>query len=300
MYNRKGEMRMERSDIARFISEADDVRFEFVLLRSFYRVQSGFGAYHTHRMYELHTVEQGELRILLEGKEHRLHEGELFLIPPGKVHVVLPEQNTVRFGFWFSFSGNAKKDGSMDSYLRSVFPFDTDYILLDDMASCCSEICRTLKRFYSGVSDYMTAQLLQTALLSAADAVQPLPDIRGSREASEEDSIRIIQMEEFLNENYMRHIPLSEVAEMFRLSEKQTERMLLRLFHAPLHVLIGEKRLTIAKFLLQRTELPIEEIASSTGFGTVSYFYRRFRAAMNMTPLEYRNRKNEINPINIE
>jgi AraC-like DNA-binding protein len=52
---------------------------------------------------------------------------------------------------------------------------------------------------------------------------------------------------------------------------------------------VNSKRLDHAIFLLNTTDLPIQEIAGSCGIADVTYFTRIFKADKGMTPSQYRN-----------
>lgn len=54
---------------------------------------------------------------------------------------------------------------------------------------------------------------------------------------------------------------------------------------------INASRIERAKMLLSSTGLPLREIAEQSGFGSETYFMRRFREMLNMTPTEYRMKK---------
>lgn len=57
---------------------------------------------------------------------------------------------------------------------------------------------------------------------------------------------------------------------------------------SPIEYLISF-RLNKSMELLQSTSLSISEIASRTGFGSVSYYIEKFRKQMGITPSQYRN-----------
>lgn len=51
---------------------------------------------------------------------------------------------------------------------------------------------------------------------------------------------------------------------------------------------IIQKRLSIAKQLLETTELSIVEVSQRTGFSYSSYFVRIFKKKVGVTPQQYR------------
>lgn len=54
---------------------------------------------------------------------------------------------------------------------------------------------------------------------------------------------------------------------------------------------ITQERLRSAKHLLLTTDLPVHEIAIRTGFQNISYFSKQFRRMEDLTPMQYRKRK---------
>ena len=51
---------------------------------------------------------------------------------------------------------------------------------------------------------------------------------------------------------------------------------------------IIQRRITIAKQLLAKTNLPVTTIAQKIGLSYASYFTKLFKEKVNMTPQEYR------------
>ena len=48
-----------------------------------------------------------------------------------------------------------------------------------------------------------------------------------------------------------------------------------------------------AASLLAITQKSVDEIAAETGFANLSHFYRQFKKIYGMTPMQYRNRRDE-------
>lgn len=63
--------------------------------------------------------------------------------------------------------------------------------------------------------------------------------------------------------------------------------------------LVNRCRLDHAAFLLQDPERTIVEVALESGFGNVSYFYRRFRECFGRTPGELRGGDELVSPLSV-
>ncbi len=53
---------------------------------------------------------------------------------------------------------------------------------------------------------------------------------------------------------------------------------------------LNQFRIEKACVFSRKTLMPISEIASKTGFENISFFNRKFKELMGMTPMEYRKR----------
>lgn len=53
---------------------------------------------------------------------------------------------------------------------------------------------------------------------------------------------------------------------------------------------LTQRRLEYALHLLLTSDLPVAQVAEACGFGDASYFGKRFRKQMGLTPSQYRHR----------
>jgi len=56
-------------------------------------------------------------------------------------------------------------------------------------------------------------------------------------------------------------------------------------------VLVQEKRLAQACYLLEHTDLTVDEIAINVGYENISFFYRIFKKHYGVTPKKYRKQQ---------
>ena len=94
---------------------------------------------------------------------------------------------------------------------------------------------------------------------------------------------------DFINEHYSEEISLDMLCEA---AGGLSEQYLCRLFKhnigmRPVEYIL-KKRIGIARSYLEKTDLPINDIAQLTGFNNTSYFYRNFKKFTGTSPLSYR------------
>jgi len=91
-----------------------------------------------------------------------------------------------------------------------------------------------------------------------------------------------------LRRNIAKHLTLEEVARMLALSPQTLRRRLLEQDHCTFQDLKDRVRREVAVHLLEKSRLPLEEIAVSLGFSELSTFHRAFRRWTGTAPGEFR------------
>lgn len=106
-----------------------------------------------------------------------------------------------------------------------------------------------------------------------------------------EQNTLMIDIQNFIDENYTSDINFETLTQMFHYNKKYLGRYFKKAMGCTLDQYICKKRIERAKQLLNDTDHHISEIATSTGFDTISYFNKCFRELTGMTPKEYRLKK---------
>ncbi|WP_066174915.1 AraC family transcriptional regulator [Bacillus marinisedimentorum] len=113
-----------------------------------------------------------------------------------------------------------------------------------------------------------------------------------SQKTSSNDKIRSIA--KWLEEVYHENIGLKEIAEKANMSSQNLSALFRRTFGtSPYSFLIHLRLREAKKRLVEYPELPLREIAQSTGFNDLSHFVATFRKVEGITPKKYRNLFNE-------
>ena len=88
-------------------------------------------------------------------------------------------------------------------------------------------------------------------------------------------------------------VTLEELARVIYLSSKQVSRIIRKEYGCSFPMLLSQHKLMTACMLLKYTDLPVSQIASEVGYAYENYFFKQFKGAYGMTPLQYR-RKSKI------
>lgn len=116
------------------------------------------------------------------------------------------------------------------------------------------------------------------------------------RAVKESDSLNIYnevgkiapEVLKYIEENYNRKLSLSELAGIGYYNPSYFSRIFKECFGKSVTEYINSKRIAASAELLEKTDFPIELIASKTGFNDRKRFYYLFKKYMGTTPHSYR------------
>ena len=92
----------------------------------------------------------------------------------------------------------------------------------------------------------------------------------------------------FLEAKFDEPVSPSSLAEVAKLPAARFARLIKRIYGLTPSQLITKTRLAAASRLLRETDLSVAEVALESGFTDHSAFSRAFRAAIGVTPSEFR------------
>lgn len=117
----------------------------------------------------------------------------------------------------------------------------------------------------------------------------PTPIERCGAAGNRIDSRRLTRVLQFVSENIAGPFTVADLADVACLSPAHFARSFKAATGWGPHEFVRRMRLTVAKRLLADHQLPISDIALSTGFSSQSNFSRAFREVTGMTPGDYRD-----------
>jgi len=96
------------------------------------------------------------------------------------------------------------------------------------------------------------------------------------------------RLADYIDAHLERNITLGMLAEAAGLSEYHFARMFRISFGMAPHAWIAGRRVDRARHLLQTSGLPLQQVADACGYADLSHFSHRFRAAVGVSPRQYR------------
>lgn len=268
-----------------------------VYLQDFFLNQRGLVIPHWHDEVQFVYITKGEVLFKVNECEIPLETGKALFINAKCIHSAKPLSG--RDAEYICINVHPSLICGLPSgriRIRYVEPFlgknYLDTVLIDGAESwhvqCLKEIIRIFEaaekdeygfeiEMQNGVSNIWLA-LIRHFRLSFYDKPSENPA----------DYSRLQLAIDFINENYHSKITLSEIAAEARISAGECCRMFKRnLRVSPMEYLINFRVAQSIKLLVSSSK-NISEIAHLSGFGSGSYYTKRFRQLLQCTPLEYR------------
>lgn len=190
--------------------------------------------------------------------------GELFL---GKGIVDLPEMKKVKV-----FLEKSKSGFEIIGKTREIL---TEKIVALQQKTALQKIAGLLEIF---------------DILSNSTEITTIDDFFFEHQYNQSETARFQKVFSYLIENFKEEITLEQIANIADLSPTSFCRYFKNITKKTFVEVLIEFRLQYACQLLNKTDLPIQQIAFESGFGDVPYFNKLFKKHKNLTPKEWRGR----------
>ena len=96
------------------------------------------------------------------------------------------------------------------------------------------------------------------------------------------------RLRDYIDAHLTEPLTLGVLADVACLSEFHLARMFRTSFGLPPHAWIAQQRIERARLLLRTTTLPLAQVAAQCGYANASHFSHRFREALGVAPVMYR------------
>ncbi|MDH2925065.1 AraC family transcriptional regulator [Nicoletella semolina] len=134
-------------------------------------------------------------------------------------------------------------------------------------------------------------QLLNGKMVSKTSIIVP-PHKVEQRASTDYRSLRdplVIQAMHFIRHRACQGIKTEQVLDHLRVSRSNLEQRFRTEMNKTIHQVIHEEKLEKAKYMLQFTNMPIQEVSNSCGYPSVQYLYAVFHKENLGTPKDFRN-----------
>lgn len=250
--------------------------------------------WHYHPEYELTLIVKGHGKRIVGDSHESFVPGDLVLIGPELPHT------------WSNENMGAQESAAV------VIQFSSEFIKRFSTLYECRAILDLLENsvrgsFFPGPNPEMIRKIEAlpdksglariTSLLEILEELcatqsQDLSSAVYSGTRSNENASRINKVCRYVYENASEEISLGKAASLVSLSKSAFCKFFARNMRTSFSDYVNEIRIANACLLLTDSDKTVREIASDTGFESLTYFNRIFRKKKNTTPVLFRNARN--------
>ena len=242
-----------------------------------------------HDFYELVYVEEGEFSVLVDGIAYEIPAGALFVYAPNAYHVANSERSVRAVVDIVSFDCASPAMEVLGNRLFLPNP-ELCNLLLSFFGEARAALSNALP-FGVAPREGVTAHALQlignrleVILLRLYGEVPSKGGVNGRRAYKKE---RFLALSTHLKQDLAAHHTLSSMAEACACSVSTVKALCREFCGAGPNDYLISLRIERARELIREGNLNFTEIAGETGFGSLHYFSRIFRARTGQTPTQY-------------
>lgn len=251
--------------------------------------------FHFHPEYELTLILKGEGQRYVGQQVHEFFAGDLVFLganlPHCWINQAIENENAsaivIQFGDLFLGKGivelpEMKKVQAFLEKSKSGFEIigKTKEILTEKIVSLQH---KTSLQKIAGLLEIFD-------ILSNSTEIVTIDEFFFEHQYNQSETARFQKVFSYLIENFKEEITLEQIANIADLSPTSFCRYFKNITKKTFVEVLIEFRLQYACQLLNKTDLPIQQVAFESGFGDVPYFNKLFRKHKNLTPKEWRGR----------
>ena len=257
--------------------------------------------------YEFVYFSSGNGRVMTESKVFSCTPGDLILIPPGIIHCTVCDSPAERWCIHFDWYGDCSAHYDKPAifvYLDENEPFDESGVALPPPERLNADfplkktvpeqdrplMMKMLNEYFllssSSLKEEFHRQGLLLTILGLALNSDSTPLSREKKRNSHFFQAKCIIDMQFMNSDFT----VMQLAAELHLSPNHLTRLFRLNIGFSAHNYLMLRRFSLAKQLLEETDLPVSEIADDCGFEDPNYFARCFRKHAGCAPSAFRNR----------
>lgn len=244
---------------------------------------------HVHRDFELGYVLENEVTILVSGETHELHAGDFWIMNPFQSHELKAEQPALLLSIQVPasfFSGYYRQIEAIE-FTRFIYSPESNPMTGQPIGSLMHQMA---SQYFHGFDFYelKCAALLNECLYQLLTFADYHFITEKEQNASKNKAIRMRSVLQYIDENYMQKLLLTDIAERENLSLYYLSHLFKESLGMSFQDYLLKIRCEKARHLLLLTEQSLLDICIASGFSDPKYFNIGFKRQYGCTPKEYR------------
>lgn len=242
---------------------------------------------HHHNSYEIYYLQEGKRMYEIEDKSFQVNNGNIILINKYKPHKTFYTGKFKRMLLKFKESslGNFP---DQNQNLLECFEKGINILRLESREQIMIENIFTQMNKEKHKTRYGREMYLNILLMELLIIINRLINGKVREKEESEYHIKIVEIINYINQNYYKDIKLSMLSDKFAYSSSYLSFLFKKTTGSTLTQYINNKRIKAAKNLLLNTDLNITEISEKVGYNNLIHFERSFKRLVELSPSKYR------------
>ncbi len=245
--------------------------------------------FHSHDFYEIYFFADGNVKYYVENESYELKKGDVLIIPPGKLHRPVIEENIPyeRYVMWL-YNSYIMENKGIGGFVHRINELadEKNTHLVSFHGAEYEQLCRLLDL---GLKNYLSNDMLseytsESCIMLVLDKLKSEFSEISQAKSDCGDIIRRVIV--YLNENYVSSPSLDELSDKFFVSKYYLSHRFKEYTRTTIHKYILMKKINLAKELLKNGSSP-QTVSEKCGFSTYSNFYKAFAAQTGISPSSY-------------
>lgn len=237
---------------------------------------------HVHRFYELYFLADGQINKFIGDRTYHLKPFDMVIISPGTLHksLLCKDFRHERIIIYFD-----ERTVRYPDLLRKIDEIKGVITLPNDMAKRVFQILNLLlqEKETNAWHEAYVSSLVCEILVLVLRHQKTTPAAYAS--------VRFEQVIDYVKENCLDAITLTDVAQRFYISASHLSRLFRRNTGFTFTQYVNYQRIIHAQNLLMRCGMTIGEVATQSGFESLTHFGRVFKQLTGMPPRQYKKYK---------
>lgn len=237
--------------------------------------------FHWHSFYEISCVLDGQAACVVNGNSYPLQKGDLAIFNRDEIHGWQMLEGDIQLLVITFLPALLWENDALDSL--QVFHAEQSEFrnilsrkepMVPEITACLQAIRCEWEGHQAGRSLMIRAEMLRLLVMLERSFLAPKPDRKQMKYQRDLEKIR--QALVFIDEHYMEHLTLEQVAGSVYLSKNYFSTLFHRVVKERFQDYLIARRLSAARQLLMNTNRSVAEIALDCGFQNTSNFYKQY------------------------
>lgn len=227
---------------------------------------------HFHNSLEMVYIEQGSFHAIIDGNSYHPVAHEILFVPPLSSHIIC-DADSVSITLTIPPNWLSMYTQSINNQTFPTILSDTEY-----NKQVILPLFKALLNGHSNTNPFHCYSLVYSLFATIFDCYPLI------KKPLEKEGRLILDIINYLNENFKQPITLDSLAKRFHYSKFHFSKLFDKYFHCTLKYYLNTLRVNYVAENLHTSQLSLTELIYEAGFNSSSTFYRYYKLIFSSSP----------------